>query len=270
MRLDGKSIVITGGGRGLGREMARLFTEEGAQVVIGDIVEAFVDDAVEEITQAGGTVVGKVVDVSRREDVEALVALAVERFGKLDVMCNNAGIPPTGIGNVPVEETTDEAWDRIVAVNLSSVFYGCRAAVAPMRANGGGSIINTSSAASFLIPPGWTIYSAVKGGVNLLTKGMAVDLGKYNIRVNALCPKNVSLNFMEPEGAPFVEETSRDADWGPTKTEMPLKVGRPPRLRDHAYLALYLASDESLYTSGQLITVDGGTLARMPHRGITQ
>lgn len=269
MRLEGKVAVVTGAGRGLGREIARLFAREGASVVIGDIQHSLLRSSLEAIGAESDRVRGDVCDVGRAEDVEALVKLAVDTYGQLDVMCNNAGIAVDGNGSVPFEETTDEVWQRQLAVNLSSVFYGCRAAVAPMRRNGGGSIINTSSAGSIASVPGWAVYSATKGGVNVLTKGLAVDLGKYNIRVNAMCPTGgMSGAFTLGADVENVDESLRDVDWGPEKTVQPLKVPRPPKLIDHAYLALYLASDESTYTTGQLISVDGGTLSRMPLLGL--
>jgi NAD(P)-dependent dehydrogenase (short-subunit alcohol dehydrogenase family) len=263
MRLSGKVVVITGAGAGLGRTCSLLFAREGAKVFVADIDQERVDAVISDVREAGGEVAGLRVDVSNESQVSDLVAGAVEAYGRLDVMFNNAGIPIPGNGEIPFEELTDEIWQRVLSVNLSSVFYGCKHAVEPMRRNGGGSIINTSSGGAFGVVPGWAVYAATKGGVNVLTKGLAVDLGKYNIRVNAMCPVGgMSSNFLLPPGSPLKDNAV--PKWDAAEFGYPLKVPRPPMLSDHAELALFLASDASAYMSGQLITVDGALLAQMP------
>jgi NAD(P)-dependent dehydrogenase (short-subunit alcohol dehydrogenase family) len=263
-RLEGKVVVITGGGAGLGRATALLFAEEGARLVIGSRDAARVEATVTDVRSAGGDIFGRQMDVSQEDEVAALVADAVERFGKLDVMFNNAGIPVPGNGRIPFEMTTAEDWQRLLGVNLSGVFHGCKHAIAPMRANGGGSIINSSSGAAFATLPGWAPYAATKGGINALTRALAVDLGPDNIRVNAICPAiGVSSNFHQAPGSPVVDDDDLIQSWDQSGSLYPLKARRAPRLVDSAMLALFLASDESLFVTGQSMVVDGGLLSRM-------
>lgn len=273
-RLESKVAVITGAGRGLGRAGARLFAREGAKIVVGDIDPESTERTVREIVEAGGEAIGVPTDVTDEAQVEALIAAATNRFGKLDVMWNNAGIALQGAPETPFEEYPTEVWKRHLDVNLTSVYYGCKHAVAPMRANGGGSIVNTSSAGAIATAKGWGIYSIVKGGVNALTKTLAVDLGAYNIRVNALAPTGgMGPGFMKgPGGRPLDEdewEAERAKTWVPgSLTHVPLAMPRPPQLRDHAYLALYMACDESAYMTGQIVVMDGGRMSQMaPFQG---
>jgi NAD(P)-dependent dehydrogenase (short-subunit alcohol dehydrogenase family) len=264
MRLKGKVVVITGGGAGLGRATALLFAREGARIAIGSRDAARVEATVADVTANGGEIFGRQIDVSRESDVASLIAEAVDRFGKLDVMFNNAGIPVRGNGRIPFEETNAEDWQRLIAVNLSGVFHGCKHAIAPMRANGGGSIINSSSGAAFATLPGWAAYAATKGGVNALTRGLAVDLGPDNIRVNAICPAiGVSSNFHQAPGSPVIDDDDLVRDWDQSGSLYPLKAQHAPRLVDSALLALYLASDDSLFVTGQAMVVDGGLLSRI-------
>src|SRR5689334_20750487 len=158
MRLHEKVAVITGAGQGLGRQSALLFAEEGARLVLGDVDGERVEETAELVRAAGGAAVAARCDVSREAEVADLVGRAEQEFGKLDVMFNNAGVAVRGNGTIPFEELTDEEWQRQVGVNLSGVFYGCKHAIAPLRRNGGGSIVNTSSAGAFGVVPGWAIY----------------------------------------------------------------------------------------------------------------
>ena len=270
MRLEGKVAVITGAGRGLGRAGARLFAAEGARVVIGDIDPQSTAQTVAEIEADGGQALGVPTDVAHEEQVKALISAAVEHFGKLDVMWNNAGIALDGVPDTAFEDYPSEVWHRHVAVNLDSVYYGCKHAIAPMSANGGGSIINTSSAGAIATARNWAIYSIMKGGVNAITRALAVDIGRHNIRVNALAPSGgMGAAFMRGPGGRLVDEdeleTERMAQWVQgAAASVPLAMPRPPLLRDHAYLALYLASDESAYMSGQVIVMDGARMSQMP------
>ena len=263
-RLDGKVAVITGGGAGLGRATALLFAAEGAKVVVGSRDPDRTTRTVADAVAAGTDAVGMAVDVSREDDVAQLVALAVDRFGRLDVMFNNAGIPAPGNGRQRFEDLDGGDWERLVSVNLSGVIYGCKHAVGPLRHAGGGAIVNSSSAAAFAALPGWAPYAATKGGINALTRALAVDLGPDNIRVNAVCPAiGVSSNFHQPPGSPVVDDDELARVWDEEGSAYPLRGNRPPGLVDTARLVAYLASDDAAFVTGQTIAVDGGLLAKM-------
>jgi NAD(P)-dependent dehydrogenase (short-subunit alcohol dehydrogenase family) len=275
LRLADKVVVITGAGRGLGRAGARLFAREGATVVLGDVDEESMGRTVSEIASDGGTAIGVACDVTDEDQVKALIDAAGDRFGKLDVLWNNAGIALQGAPNLKFEELPSETWHRQLDVNLTGVYYGCKHAVAPMKARGGGTIIITSSAGAFASAKGWSMYSIVKGGVNAMVMALAVDLGAYGIRINALAPTGgMGPGFLKgPGGRPVDEdewEAERARTWvrGESAPHIPLAMDRPPMLKDHANLALFLASDESAYMSGQVIVMDGARMSQMaPYLG---
>jgi NAD(P)-dependent dehydrogenase (short-subunit alcohol dehydrogenase family) len=264
MRLQGKVVLITGAGAGLGRACAQLFADEGAAVAVSDIDGARADDVVRLIEDKGGQALALQTDVADEGSVAAAVAATVERFGRLDVMFANAGIGDEGGGTVPFEERSLAHWQQLVGVNLTGVFLSCKHAVPALRDAGGGTIIVTSSVAAFSVYSGWSLYAATKGGVNALVRGLAVELGQYGIRVNALCPMfGMSPNFRQPAGAPVVDGSYEShRPWNPAEFPGPLKLSRPPQLSDNANVALFLASDDSAYLSGVCIpTTDGGALS---------
>jgi NAD(P)-dependent dehydrogenase (short-subunit alcohol dehydrogenase family) len=266
MRLDGKTVLITGAGAGLGRESALLFADEGARVAVNDIVAQRAHDVAAEIAERGGKAIAVPGDVSDEAEISAAVKATVDRFGQLNVLYANAGIADEGNGTVAFENRSLEHWQRMIGTNLTGVFLACKHAVPPMRDAGGGSIVITSSIASFTVYPGWSLYAASKGGVNGLVRGLAVDVGGYGIRVNALCPmRGMSPNFMNPIGSPVVYGSYEELNgWDPDAFAGPLKINRAPSLRDNANVALFLASDESAYMSGVCIpSCDAGGLAGM-------
>ena len=260
-KLDGRVAIITGAGSGLGRASALRFAEEGARIVVADINADRAQAVTEEIVGAGGTAVAFQCDVSQESDVADLVAVATREYSGLDIMFNNAGIarPSTN-----VEDVAGEDMRRVVEVNLFGVFYGCKHAVPVMKARRKGVILNTSSAGALATLGGSTPYTMAKGGINALTRELAVELGPFNIRVNTLCPMGGgSANMLLPPDAPLVDEELIYPNWDPATTPYVLATPRPPRMRDHANVALFFASDDAFWCSGICMAVDGATTARV-------
>jgi NAD(P)-dependent dehydrogenase (short-subunit alcohol dehydrogenase family) len=251
MRLAGKVALISGGARGMGAAEARLFTREGARVVIGDVLKAEGQAVEAEIRATGGDCLFTPLDVTSERDWQQAVALAEQRFGALHVLVNNAGI-----GAVPsrVEEAAPDAWDQVMAVNAKGVFLGTRAAIPAMRRAGGGSIVNISSQLGLVgmdnISPQ---YPASKGAVKLLTKVTALQYAKEGIRVNSVHPG--------PVITPMTEPRRRDkATYDLMLSRIPM--GRYGEAEEIAYGVLYLASDESSWTTGSELVIDGGWTAQ--------
>ncbi|MBY8860087.1 SDR family oxidoreductase [Nocardia sp. CA2R105] len=274
MKLEGKVAVITGAGSGLGRQCSQLFASEGASIAVVDIDPERAAGTVELVEQQGGKAIAITADVSVEAQVNSAVAEAVQHFGKLDIMFANAGVVsrggvPSVAGGEEVEfqDLTEADWQHVLGVNLSGVVYAAKAAVPYLRENGGGTILATSSAASLVAYHNIAMYSATKAGVNGLVRGLSLDLGKYGIRVNAICPTHgMSPNFLMPPGSPVVGQSYEQVagPWDPAISPIPLKLQRPPSLLDNAKVALFLASDDSQYLSGVVMpSTDGGTLARV-------
>ena len=255
--LEGKSVVITGAGSGIGRAAAQLFAREGAQVVCADVRREWVDNAVRNITESNGTAVAVTCDVSKAEDVDQAIRTAVDEFGRLDVMFNNAGIASNKVG-VPFEEHTVGDIERLFAVNGWGVLHGCRAAVLQFKGQGdGGVIVNTGSIAG-LVGWGSVVYGSIKALVIHLTRALAAEAAPHGIRVNCVCPGAVLTNFGRPDDEAFTE-------LGPDLLELakPLHpLGRLITADDCASAALYLASDMSANVTGLALPVDGGYLTK--------
>ncbi|NRI65501.1 SDR family NAD(P)-dependent oxidoreductase [Rhodococcus sp. MS16] len=274
MKLDGKVALITGGGSGLGRQSAQLFASEGASIAVVDIDPERAAGTVDLVEQQGGKAIAITADVSVEQEIVDAVAATVDAFGKLDIAFANAGVisrggVPSVAGGEVVEfqDLTDGDWQAVLGVNLSGVFYTAKAAVPALRANGGGVILATSSAASLQAYHGIAMYSATKAGVNGLVRGLSLDLGRYGIRVNAIAPTHgMSPNFLMPAGSPVVGQSYEETagPWDSGISPISLKLNRPPSLRDNAHAALFLVSEDSAYISGvTLPTTDGGTLSRV-------
>jgi len=266
MRLHEKVVAITGSGSGLGRECALLFAGEGARVVTSDYVHGRAEKVAAEVVAAGGEAVGIHADVRVEADMERLVQTAVDHFGRIDVMYANAGIPEPGFGANLFHELSLEDWNNIFATNLTGIFLAWKHAARQMIAQGhGGTLLATTSAASFNAYPGFPAYTASKAGGNGLVRAAAIEWGKHGIRANGLAPTHgMSINFAMPQEAEVLGLSYEQMQpWDPDKRAMPLRLESPPMLRDNAYVALFLASDESRYMSGQTIaSVDGGNFAR--------
>lgn len=248
-RLDGKVALISGAARGQGACHARMMAQEGASVVLGDIVDDEGQQVADAINASGGNATYVHLNVTREADWSAAVAKAEQVYGKLNVLVNNAGI----LIRSSIEATTEDDFDRIMAVNVKGVFMGTKHAIPAMRRAGGGSIINISSTAGLVGSPGETAaYTATKGSVRLLTKATAVQHAKEQIRCNSIHP------------GPIETDMIKDMLVSPELLEkrmqrLPLKrIGKP---EDISYGVIYLASDESSFVTGSELVIDGGTTA---------
>ena len=239
MLLKGKVAIITGAGSGVGRASALRFAEEGASVICSDIDLERAKETVAQIEAAGGTAIAERCDVSQEADVASSVATVVDRFGRLDIMFNNVGIPTPRLG-MAFEDHTVEDLDRLIAVNFRGVFLGCKYAVLQFKAQGdGGVILNTGSVAG-LVGWGGTVYGATKGAVHQLTKAVAVEAAPFGIRVNAICPAGMPYtNFMAAGG---MDTSSVDIEQIAQHTGSMHPLGRPITAEDCAEGAVYLCS----------------------------
>jgi NAD(P)-dependent dehydrogenase (short-subunit alcohol dehydrogenase family) len=246
LRLANKVALITGGGSGIGKASCIAFAREGAKVVVVDLKKETAEATAKEV---GG--VAFAADVSKASDAEGMVKFAEETYGRLDIIFNNAGVFFDDDGSVT--ETSEETWDRVININLKGVFLGCKYAIPALLRAGGGSIINT---ASFVAIVGAAVpqiaYTASKGGVLSMTREIAVEFARKNIRANALCPG--------PVETPLLQELLAD----PARRQRRLvhiPPGRFARAEEMANAALFLASDESSYVNGATFMVDGGITA---------
>jgi NAD(P)-dependent dehydrogenase (short-subunit alcohol dehydrogenase family) len=267
MRLKDKVVAITGSGSGLGREGALLFASEGATVYVSDVVPGRAKAVAEQIAATGGTASATAADVRVEADMERLVTEAVDAYGRIDVMWANAGIPEPGFGLKSFADSELDDWNNIFAVNVTGIYLAWKHAARWMIPNNhvGGALLATTSASAFNAYPGFPMYTASKAGANGLVRAAALELGKFGIRANALAPTHgMSVNFALPPDAEVLGKSYEEmSPWDPDNRAMPLRLGRPPTLRDNASLALFLASDEAAYMSGQTIqSVDGGQFAR--------
>jgi NAD(P)-dependent dehydrogenase (short-subunit alcohol dehydrogenase family) len=251
MRLQDKVALITGGGNGIGRETALLFAAEGACVVVVDVNDAAGKQTVSDIQAQGGKAVYVHADVSKAADCENMVRVAEETFGKLNVMFNNAGIMHGSDDNAM---TTDEdVWDLTMDINLKGVFLGCKYGIPALQRAGGGSIINTASFVAIMGAATPQIaYTASKGGVLAMTRELAIVHARQNIRVNAICPGPLRTELLM---------SFLNTDEKKQRRLVHVPMGRFGEAKEIANAALYLASDESSYTTGATFTVDGGITA---------
>lgn len=253
MRLKNKVALITGAGSGIGRASAFLFAKEGAKVVVVDIDGETGNQTVRTIKKEKGDAIFVKTDVSKAREVEETVKKAIQRYGRLDILFNNAAINPVGT----VVDTPEEVFDKVIGVNLKGVFLNCKYAIPQMLKQGGGVIINTSSINGVVGFPNEVVYDASKAGIILLTKATAIDFGTKNIRVNCILPGMTDTPLFQkyaqltPDPEKFVEESG--------KLNAALKRMITPE--EVARVALFLASDEASGVTGSEYPVDGGFLA---------
>ncbi|HEY8417229.1 MAG TPA: glucose 1-dehydrogenase [Limnochordales bacterium] len=254
LRLAGKVAVVTGAGAGIGRAAALAMAQEGARIVAVARTPGRVSECVREIEAAGGEGIGLAADVGHEADVDRIFSAAVERFGRVDVLVNNAGV----YLKAPVQDTTLADWERILRVNLTGAFLCARRFVQELLRSGrGGVIVNVSSEAGLVGIPGQVAYNVSKAGMISLTRSLAVELAPYGIRVNCVCPGTT--------WTPLVEEAvSRERD--PAAARRALEEARPlnrlGRPEEIAASIVHLAADESAYATGAVLAVDGGYTAR--------
>jgi NAD(P)-dependent dehydrogenase (short-subunit alcohol dehydrogenase family) len=249
--LSGKVALVTGAASGIGRQSALAFARAGAKVVVSDVTVDAGEETVSMIKKAGGEAFFVRADVSKSSDVNALVAKAVEKYGKLDCAHNNAGIEGV-LG--PCGDCTEENWDRTIAINLTGVFLCCKAEIAQFLKQGGGVIVNTASVAGLVGFAGIPAYTASKHGVNGLTKQIALDYAKANIRVNSVCPGVIKTPMIDrfTGGDPEALKAF-------TATEPVGRLGLPEEIAD---AVVYLCTDQASFITGINMPVDGGFIAQ--------
>ena len=251
MRLEGKVALITGGGSGMGMVASRLFANEGAKVVLTDVADAAGEGVAAEIAAEGGDAAFVHADVSVEADSKAMVDATVERFGRLDILYNNAGVMMGADGSI---DTMDESvWDATLAVNVKGVAFGCKYGVPAMIASGGGSIINVASFVAWMgAATSQTAYTASKGAVLAMTREIAVEYARRGVRCNALCPG--------PIDTPLLAELLSDPVHRQRRL-VHIPMGRLGQAEEIAKAALFLASEDSSFMTGASLIVDGGISA---------
>jgi NAD(P)-dependent dehydrogenase (short-subunit alcohol dehydrogenase family) len=256
MRLKDKVALVTGAASGIGRATAELFGQEGAKVMCSDVNAEGAEKVARQIGDGGGEACSVQADVSQAADVERMVRETVERWGRLDVLVNNAGIYFV----LPLTQVPEEEWDRLIDINLKGVFLGCKYAIPQMVGQGGGAIVNIASITALRGFANWTTYCASKGGVVQLTKAVAMEVARLNVRVNCVCPGIIDTGMFDQavamQGVPKAELSA-------TIGEMHA-MGRVGRAEEVAAAILFLASDEASFITGAPLSVDGGLAAGSP------
>lgn len=253
-RLEGRTAVVTGAADGIGFAISEAMAREGAHVFLGDIADDKGANAAAKLRAEGMKADFLHCDVSSETDIAGLIDAAVKKTGRLDVLVNNAAI---AIGGMPVYEMTDEQWHRLIAVNLTSVFRGCKYALPHMIRQKSGSIINMASAQGHIGLDGWTAYAGAKGAVMSMSRQMAVEFGPHNVRVNSISPGTIN--------TPMNEQVIEQLGPGLMQSWIGMHpIGRIGKPSEVAEAAVYLASDAAGFTTGIDLRVDGG-LTAMPH-----
>ncbi len=250
MRFQDKIAVVTGGASGFGEAIAKCFAAEGASVVVADVDEAGGKEVTAAICESGGAAIFVRVDVSQADQVKAMIDAAVEQFGGLDILVNNAGFCHR---MMPLWDLPEEEYDRVFAANAKGVYLGCKYGVPALRERGGGVIVNTASIGAVVPRPGVTAYNATKGAVVTMTRGLAMEVAPYRIRVNAVNPVASETAFFK--GALGVDTLPEPIRKGLTEG---VPLGRLSEPRDVANAVLFLASQDAEFLTGVCLAVDGG------------
>ena len=254
MRLKNKVAIITGAGSGQGRAAALIFSREGAKIAVSDWKPELGDETITLVKKAGGEAIFIRTDVSESADVQNLVRTTVTTYGRIDILYNNAGVGfSSPLSMSDVINTPEADWDRVIAINLRSMYLTAKYGIPEMIKSGGGSIINTASIAALIGSEAAHAYTAAKGGMVALSRALAVEFGPKNIRVNCICPGAIDT----PMIAPVIDPLKKSGQ--PFMTSPIRRLGRP---EDIANCALYLASDESSFVTGATLVVDGGYIAQ--------
>ena len=249
MNLQNKTAIITGAAAGIGAASAALFAREGAKVVAVDIARELLDQISARIGQVGGECLAVVADVSQRDQVENVLRSTMQKFGRVDILFNNAGIVPTG----KLEATSEEQWDRAMAINVKSMYLFCHAVIPLMKVAGGGVILNTASATALRAVTDRACYTATKAAVIGLTKSMALDYVLDNIRVNCLCPGTVETPSLIQRLAAFPDPEEARKNFIARQP-----MGRFGTAEEIAQAALYLVSPSAEFVTGVAFAIDGG------------
>ena len=254
MEFKERVAVVTGAAKGIGAATARAFVREGARVVVADVDPAAGRTLADELAAGDDRAIAVVADVARREDARRIAEEAVRAFGGVDVVVNNAGIQTYGT----VEEMAEEEWDRTLAINLKSVFLVSKYLVPELRKRGGGAIVNVASVQGLATQPAVAAYAASKGGILAMTRSMALDYARENIRVNAVCPGSVDTPMLRASADLYGDGDPEAAlrDWGKLHA-----LGRIARPEEVAEMILFLASPRASFCTGGAYLVDGGMLA---------
>jgi 3-oxoacyl-[acyl-carrier protein] reductase len=252
MKLAGKIALITGAGSGMGRATAILFAKEGATVVVSDINSRGGTETVALIQKDGYQSSFVQADVSRSSDVEKMIQSVVEKYARIDILYNNAGIP---MANSPLENIPEEVWDRVLNTNVKSIFLASRIAIPIMKKQGGGVILNTASVSGVRPRPGNSAYTVSKAAAISLTKAMAIEVAPFNIRVNSISPVAAETPMFENF---FNDEMKKNIEAIRKATVATIPIGRFAHPEDVAKAALYLASDDASMITGVDLYVDGG------------
>jgi len=249
MRLTGKVAIVTGSASGIGQAIALLFAREGAKVVVVDVQEERGARVVQQIKDEDGEAIFVRTDVSKEDQVKHMVETAVKTYGGIDILCNNAGV----LMSKELHETTGDDWDLVMDVDLKGTFWCSKYAVPIMKERRGGSIVMISSANAIVAEPALAAYCAAKGGVNGMTRAMALDYGQYGIRVNAICPGYIDTPlgdiYFDAQPDPAAARRAAGALHALGRMGTPMEI---------AYCALFLACDESSFVTGECLVADGG------------